>query len=192
MKMKMYDDLEEILITKEQIAEKIEELGRQITADYADDPDPILLVCILKGSVAVFADLMRQIDHACLLDFMVVKSYEDTKSSGDVRIIKDADNSVTGKNVIIVEDIIDSGRTLSNLKAALQLRSPKSLKICTLLDKKDRRLKEITLRPDYCGFSIPDKFVVGYGLDYNQRYRTLPDIGVLKPEIYENLASHKN
>lgn len=191
MKMKMYDDLEEILLTEEQLKTKVEELGAKITADFANDPDPILLVCILKGSVAIFADLMRQIDHECLLDFMVVKSYEDTKSSGDVRIIKDTDNSVTGKNVIIVEDIIDSGRTLSNLKRTLELRSPKTLKICTLLDKPDRRLPEVTLQPDYVGFKIPDKFVVGYGLDYNQRYRTLPDIGVLKPEVYAELSTKK-
>ena len=183
--MKMYEDLEKILITEEEIRTRVAELGRAITEEYKDAPEPIVLVCILKGSVVFFTDLMRQIDHDCRLDFMIVKSYGGgTESSGNVRFVKDLDNSITGKHVVIVEDIIDSGLTLTFLKGNLITRGAKTLKICTLLDKPVRRSPKSTITVDYCGFTIPNEFVVGYGLDYDEKYRNLPDIGVLKPEVY--------
>lgn len=168
---------EEILITKEQLEEKVAELGSQISKDY--EGEPILLVGILKGSVPFMADLMRHIDGDVEIDFMAVSSYGgSTSSSGVVRIIKDLDHDIEGKNVIIVEDIVDSGLTLSYLKAHLLGRNPASLKICTILDKPARRRVEFT--PDYCGFQVEDKFIVGYGLDYNQKYRQLPYISWIK------------
>lgn len=168
---------EEILITKEQLEEKVAELGSQISKDYAGKP--ILLVGILKGSVPFMADLMRHIDGDVEIDFMAVSSYGgSTSSSGVVRIIKDLDHDIEGKNVIIVEDIVDSGLTLSYLKAHLLGRNPASLKICTILDKPARRRVEFT--PDYCGFQVEDKFIVGYGLDYDQKYRQLPYISWIK------------
>ena len=183
--MKLYGDLEKILITADEIKARVAELGQAITEEYRDAPEPIVLVCILKGSVVFFSDLMRQIDHDCRLDFMIVKSYGGgTESSGNVRFVKDLDDSITGKHVVIVEDIIDSGLTLTFLKANLITRGAKSLKICTLLDKPVRRSPRATITVDYSGFTIPNEFVVGYGLDYDERYRNLPDIGVLKPEVY--------
>ena len=168
---------EEILITKEQLEEKVAELGSQISKDY--EGKPILLVGILKGSVPFMADLMRYIDGDVEIDFMAVSSYGgSTSSSGVVRIIKDLDHDIEGKNVIIVEDIVDSGLTLSYLKAHLLGRNPASLKICTILDKPARRRVEFT--PDYCGFQVEDKFIVGYGLDYDQKYRQLPYISWIK------------
>ncbi len=168
---------EEILITKEQLEEKVAELGSQISKDY--EGKPILLVGILKGSVPFMADLMRHIDGDVEIDFMAVSSYGgSTSSSGVVRIIKDLDHDIEGKNVIIVEDIVDSGLTLSYLKAHLLGRNPASLKICTILDKPARRRVEFT--PDYCGFQVEDKFIVGYGLDYDQKYRQLPYISWIK------------
>ncbi len=186
--MAIHEDLDRILITEEQIRARVDELGRAITEDYKDDPDPIVLVCILKGSVVFFSDLMRRIDHDCRLDFMIVKSYgAGTESSGNVRFMKDLDNSITGKHVIIVEDIIDSGRTLTFLRNNLITRGAKTLKICTLLDKPDRRSPKADITVDYCGFTIPNEFVVGYGLDYDEKYRNLPEVGVLKPEVYTNV-----
>ena len=185
--MVLHTDLEKILLTKEEISQRVRELGAAITADYANDPDPIVLVCILKGSVVFYADLMRQIDHDCRLDFMIVKSYgAGTDSSGNVRFVKDLDDSITGKHVIIVEDIIDSGLTLTFLKSNLITRGAKTLRICTLLDKPSRRSPRATISVDYSGFTIPNAFVVGYGLDYNEKYRNMADIGVLKPEVYTN------
>ena len=183
--MQQYKDIEKILITREKIKNRVREMGREITEDYRDAPEPIVLICILKGSVVFFSDLMREIDHDCRLDFMIVKSYiGGTESSGNVRFVKDLDESITGKHAIIVEDIIDSGLTLTFLKANLITRGAKSLKICTLLDKPVRRSPRATITVDYSGFTIPNEFVVGYGLDYDERYRNLPDIGVLKPEVY--------
>lgn len=168
---------EEILITKEQLEEKVSELGAQISKDYAGKP--MLLVGILKGSVPFMADLMRHIDGDVEIDFMAVSSYGgSTSSSGVVRIIKDLDHDIAGKNVIIVEDIVDSGLTLSYLKAHLLGRNPASLKICTILDKPARR--QVDFAPDYCGFQVEDKFIVGYGLDYDQKYRQLPYISWIK------------
>ena len=165
-----------VLIPEEQVEEKIKEMAEQISGDIGDEP--ITLICILKGSVFFSCELAKHIKGPVLLDFMSVSSYgDDTKSSGVVKIIKDLDEPLEGKNVLVVEDIIDSGRTLSYLLENLQARKPKSLKLCTLLDKPERRVVDVNV--DYTGFQIPDEFVVGFGLDYAQRYRNLPYIGVL-------------
>ncbi len=178
----MQNDVEKILLTKEQIAEKVESLGKELSNDFKDEKP--LLVCILKGSVVFFADLIRAISIPIEIDFMSISSYGlSTKSSGEVKIIKDLDTSIENKHIIIVEDIVDSGYTLSYLKRLLFSRNPKSIKICTLLDKKERRVCDI--EPDYVGFDIPDEFIIGYGLDYAEKYRNLSYIGVLKRSIYE-------
>ena len=183
--MKLHEDLERILIAEADIQRRVAELGQAISEEYKDAPEPVVLVCILKGSVVFFSDLMRHIDHDCRLDFMIVKSYGGgTESSGNVRFVKDLDDSITGKHVVIVEDIIDSGLTLTFLKANLITRGAKTLRICTLLDKPMRRSPKADITVDYCGFKIPNEFVVGYGLDYDEKYRNLPEIGVLKPEVY--------
>ena len=171
-----------VLIPEEKAAKRIEEIGRQISEDYAGRQ--VHLICILKGGVFFMCELAKRITVPVSMDFMSVSSYGDgTTSSGIVKIAKDLDEALEGKDVIIVEDIIDSGRTLSYLLENLKSRKPRSLKLCTLLDKPSRRVKEVELH--YCGFSIPDHFVVGYGLDYAERYRNLPYIGVLKPCVYE-------
>lgn len=179
----LYKDLEKVLLTKEEISSKVKELGRQITRDYAGK-SPVM-VCILKGAAVFFSDLIREIDLPLTLDFMAISSYGSaTKTSGVVRILKDLDNDILGKDVIVVEDIVDSGITLNYLQQLLKQRGASSLRIATLLDKPARR-KIPDLRIDYFCFDIPDAFVVGYGLDYDQKYRNLPDIGVLSPRIYE-------
>lgn len=178
----LYKDLERILITKDEIAGKVRELGERITREYCGK-QPVL-VCILKGASVFFADLIREIELPLTLDFMAISSYGSaTKTSGVVRILKDLDNDILGKDVIIVEDIVDTGITLSYLTKILIQRGAKSLKIAALLDKPARR-KVPDLQVDYMCFDIPDAFVVGYGLDYNQTYRNLPDIGILDPKIY--------
>lgn len=177
----MYNDLESILYTKEQLAEAVKKLGQQITKDY-QGKKPVI-VCILKGASVFFVDLIREIDLPLEIDFMVVSSYgASTKSSGEVKLVKDLDRSINGRDVIVVEDIVDSGMTLSFLKRTLLGRGATSLRIATLLDKPARR--RVELEVDYSCFEIPDAFVVGYGLDYNETYRNLPDIGVLSPRIY--------
>ena len=169
----------EVLFTKEQLEKRVSELGAQISKDY--EGKTILLIGILKGSVPFMADLMRHIDGDVEIDFMSVSSYgSSTKSSGVVRIIKDLDKSIEGKDVIIVEDIVDSGLTLSYLKSHLLNRKPASLRVCTMLDKPARRKVDFT--PDYCGFEIEDKFIVGYGLDFDQKFRNLPYISWIKEE----------
>lgn len=179
----LYKDLEKVLITKEGISLKVKELGRRISQDYAGK-SPVM-VCILKGAAVFFSDLIREIDLPLTLDFMAISSYGSaTKTSGVVRILKDLDNDILGKDVIVVEDIVDSGITLNYLQKLLKQRGANSLRIATLLDKPARR-KIPDLRIDYFCFDIPDAFVVGYGLDYDQKYRNLPDIGVLSPRIYE-------
>jgi len=179
----LYKDLDRVLLTREEIAGKVRELGETITRDYRGKAP--VLVCILKGASIFFADLIREIDLPMTLDFMAISSYGSaTKTSGVVRILKDLDKDVVGKDVIIVEDIVDSGVTLSYLKKILAQRGAKSLKVAALLDKPARR-KVPDLQVDYRCFDIPDAFVVGYGLDYDQKYRNLPDIGVLSPRIYE-------
>lgn len=179
---KLYQDLKpELLVNSDELKQRVAEMGRQIAQDYQGEP--IVAVCILKGAAIFFSDLIREIDLPMSIDFMAISSYgSSTKSSGVVRINKDLDKDITGKHVLVVEDIIDSGLTLSFLRENLLTRGAKSIKICTLLDKPDRR--KVDLKVDYKGFVIPDEFVVGYGLDYAEKYRNLPDIGVLRPEIY--------
>lgn len=179
----MLNDIQTILLTEEEIQAKVKELGEQISKDYAGlNP---LVVCVLKGAAPFMSDLMKRITTHIEMDFMAVSSYgSSTVSSGEVRIIKDLDASVEGRHVLIVEDIIDSGLTLNYLLDLLRRRKAESAKIVTLLDKPHNR--KIDLVPDYCGFVIPDEFVVGYGLDYAERYRNLPFIGVLKSEIYND------
>lgn len=179
----MHADIQHVLITEEQIRERVIAIGKQITEDYKGEE--VVLVGIMKGAVVFYADLVRALDLSVKMDFMAISSYgASTKSSGVVRIIKDLDKEIMNKHVIIVEDIVDSGLTLSFLKDNLEKRGTKSLKICVLLDKPERRKAAIEV--DYRGFVIPDEFAVGYGLDYAERYRNLPYIGVLKPEIYTN------
>lgn len=177
----IYNDLERILLTREQIHEAVKKLGQQITKDYADRPP--VMVCILKGAMMFFSDLVREIDLPLTTDFMSISSYgNSTKSSGVVRILKDLDRDISGRDVIVVEDIVDSGLTLSYLTDVLKTRNAASVSIVTLLDKPARR--KVPLTVEYSCFSIPDAFVVGYGLDYDEKYRNLPDIGVLHPRIY--------
>jgi len=178
-----HDDIAKVLITDEEIQRRIGELGAELRRDYADREGDIVLICILKGAVMFFADLARAMDMNLQMEFMGISSYgNEQKTSGIVRITKDIDTSINGKHVIIAEDIMDSGLTLSHLLKLLSSRSPASLKVCCLLDKPSRRETDIT--PDYCGFIIPNEFVVGYGLDYNGFYRNLPYVGVLKPSVY--------
>ncbi|GAE31764.1 hypoxanthine-guanine phosphoribosyltransferase [Halalkalibacter hemicellulosilyticusJCM 9152] len=179
----MKDEIKEVLISEEQIQSKCLELGRQITEEY-EGRFP-LVIGVLKGALPFMADLTKRIDTHLEMDFMDVSSYgKGTVSSGEVKIIKDLDTSVEGRDVLIVEDIIDSGLTLSYLVELFHYRKAKSVKIVTLLDKPDGR--KVDLIPDITGFTVPDAFVVGYGLDYAEKYRNLPYIGVLKPEIYES------
>lgn len=178
----MRDKIEQVLLSEAQIADRVREMGEQITRDYAETPN-VLLIGVLRGVAVFFGDMMRAIDLPVDIDFMSISSYgSSTRSSGVVRILKDLDESITGRHVLILEDIIDSGLTLSYLVRLLQERRPASLEICTLLDKPSRRLIEVPVK--YVGFSIPDQFVVGYGLDYDQKFRNLPFVGVLKPEVY--------
>ena len=166
-----------VWISEEEIDAKVRELGEMISKDYAGKE--LHMICVLKGGVFFMCELAKRINVPVSLDFMSVSSYgNDTKSSGIVRIVKDLDEGIEGKDVLVVEDIIDSGRTLSYLLENLKNRNPKSLKLCTLLDKPDRR--EVKVNVDYTGFSIPDAFVVGYGLDYGQKYRNLPYIGIVE------------
>ncbi len=169
----------EVLLSEEQVNKRIKEIGEQISKDYADKE--VHLVCVLKGGSFFMCELAKRITVPVFLDFMSVSSYgSDTKSSGVVKIIKDLDESMTNKNVLIVEDIVDSGRTLSYLQDMLKQRGAADVKLCTLLDKPERRVVDVEV--DYVGFQIPDEFVVGYGLDYDQKYRNLPYIGVVKFE----------
>ena len=181
----MYDmnrDIDHILVSEQQLRDKVAELGAAISRDYAGRD--LLLVSILKGAVVFMADLMRAVTIPCGIDFMVVSSYggANTTTTGLVKIIKDLDQDLTGKDVLIVEDILDTGVTLSHLVPMLQMRNPNSVKICAILSKPSRRQADI--EPDYKGFDIPDEFVVGYGLDYDEKYRNLPYVGVLKPQVY--------
>lgn len=179
---RMDDDVAEILINEEQLQARVQELGQQISRDYQGQD--LLLVCVLKGAMTFLADLMRQITVPHAIDFMAISSYgASTESSGVVRILKDLDCNIAGRNVLIVEDIIDTGRTLNYIMQMLKTRGPKSLRICSLLSKPSRR--EIDVPVDYIGFEIPNKFVIGYGLDFGEIYRSLPYIGVLKKEKYD-------
>lgn len=179
--MEMRDDIEKILLSEEQIHQRVVELGKQISHDYAGKN--LVMVSILKGAVLFVADLIRAVDIHTQIDFMSVSSFNGgVKSSGAVKIVKDLDISLEGRDLLIVEDILDSGRTLEYISDILSSRGPNSFKICTLLDKPSRR--ESSIVADYVGFVIPDEFVVGYGLDYAEIYRNLPYIGVLKPSVY--------
>lgn len=180
----MSADVERILLSETQLKSIVARIGRQITEDYRDSAHPLILVSVLKGSVVFMGDLMRVIDLPCYIDFMSVSSYgAGTTSSGVVKIVKDLDtNVIEGADLLIVEDILDSGKTLSYLKSVLLARKPASIRICTLLDKPARRT--VDLQADYVGAVIPDAFVVGYGLDYDEKYRNLPYIGILKPCVY--------
>lgn len=167
----------DVMISKEELKKRIEELGSQISKDYKGES--VIAICVLKGAVLFMSDLIRELNVETKIDFMAVTSYgASTKSTGVVRILKDLDSNIEGENVIIVEDIIDSGLTLKYLKDYLLARNPKSLKICTLLDKPERRIADVAA--DYIGFTIENKFIVGYGLDYNQKYRNLPYISYLE------------
>ena len=177
----MKEDVLRVLLSEDEIREKVRELGGKITADYKNSN--LMLVTVLKGAVVFLADLMRQIDVPAEIDFMVVSSYgSGVKSSGVVKIVKDLDVPLAGKDILIVEDILASGLTLSYIKELLESRGPRSIRIATLLDKPSRR--KVDLQADYIGFSVPDEFVIGYGLDYDEKYRNLPYIGILKPEVY--------
>ena len=179
----MVNDIREVLLTKEEIEEVVKELGKKITEDYKGKN--LFLITVLKGAVVFLGDLMRAIEMPCEIEFMVLSSYgSGTTSTGSVKIVKDIDLPLEGKDVLIVEDILDTGFTLSFLYKLLEERKPNSIEICTLLDKPDRRKVEINAK--YIGRKIPDEFVVGYGLDYDEKYRNLPFIGVLKPEVYSN------
>ncbi len=178
----MDQDIDHILVSEEALKAKVTELGAQISRDYAGKQ--LLLVSILKGGVVFMADLMRAVTIPCAIDFMVVSSYggSNTKSTGLVKIIKDLDSDLSGKDVLIVEDILDTGITLSHLMPMLKMRNPNSVRLCTILSKPSRRQAQI--EPDYLGFEVPDEFVVGYGLDYAEKYRNLPYVGVLKSQVY--------
>lgn len=179
----LYNDVEEVLFSEEQLEEKIMQLGKQISEEYKDKEE-LVLVGVLKGANVFMSDLMRKIDIPVTIDFMAVSSYGlSTTSSGVVKIIKDLDHSIEDKHVIIVEDIIDTGLTLHYICENLLSRKPKSLKICTLLDKPERR--KVEMKVDYKGFDIPDEFIIGYGIDYAEKYRNLPFVGILKREVYE-------
>ena len=185
--MKDYRDyLDEILIDEEQLQSRIRELGQEISADYADDD--LLLICILRGGVLFLTDLMRELTVPHSIDFMAVSSYGvgARQSKGQVRITLDLTTSIAGRNVLLVEDIIDSGNTIASVLELLNLRRPKSLKVCTLLDKAERRESEVPI--DYRGFEIPNKFVFGYGLDLDEYYRNLRFIGVLRPDKVSEFA----
>ena len=178
----MYKDFESVLVSKEALQNRISELAKQLDRDY-ENSNP-LLICILKGSVFFTADLLKAMSIHCEMEFMAVSSYgSNTQTSGEVKMIKDLSVPIQGRDVIIIEDIIDTGNTLSYLKRLLLQRNPKSVKICTLLDKPERR--KVDLSADYVGFVIPDEFAVGYGLDYNEKYRTFDEVYVLKREVYE-------
>ena len=182
MAYNMRDDIKEVYFTEEQLRDKVRELGARITEDYRGK-NP-LIVSVLKGSVVFMADLMRAISVPASIDFMSVTSYgKGVKTSGVVRIIKDLDEELDGRDILIVEDILDSGMTLSYLKEHIMAKGARSIRIATLLDKPERR--RVDIHPDYSCFSVPDEFVVGYGLDYAEKYRNLPYVGILKPCVYE-------
>ena len=178
----MENDILNVLISEEELAKKVQEIGAQISKDY--EGKNLMMVSVLKGSVVFMADLMCAVTVPAEIDFMSVSSYgSGAKTSGVVKIIKDLDIELAGRDLLIVEDILDSGLTLSYIKKILMERGPRSIKICTLLDKPERRKADIFA--DYSGFEVPDEFVVGYGLDFAEKYRNLPYIGVLKPSVYE-------
>ena len=178
----MDKDIQQILLTEEQIQNRIEELGQILTKEY-EGKDPIV-VGVLKGVVVFYADMVRRIKTPCQMDFMWISSYAGTNSTGNMVVRKDVSADIKGRHVLILEDIFDTGNSLNYTVKHLLSKEPASLKICTLLDKPERRNPAVTLQADYVGFTIPNAFVVGYGLDYNEHYRNLPYVGILKPEVY--------
>ena len=180
--MSIRDEVKRVLITEEQIRERCQELGRQITKEYSERNEKPLLVALLRGSVPFLAELMKYIDLDIQYDFMDVTSYAGTKSTGDIRIIKDLETSAEGEDILIVEDIIDTGRTINAVMGMFRNKGAHSVRVVTLLDKPDRRVLDV--EADYVGFEIDDYFVVGFGLDYNQRFRALPFVGIPKEEVY--------
>ena len=179
----MLNDVEKVLISEEQLRERIAELGEQLTRDYADK-NPIV-IGVLKGVVVFYADMVRQIKTHFEMSFMTLHSYCGTDSTGTLQVLQDLNVDIEGRHVLILEDIFDTGNSLDFTYRHLQSKNPASIKICTLLDKPSRRKPGITLQADYVGFTIDNYFVIGYGLDYNEHYRNLPFIGILKPEVYE-------
>ena len=179
----MEQDIQKILITEEQLRTRIAQLGQQLTQDYAGKTP--VIVGVLKGVVVFYADMIRQIKVPCQMDFMWISSYQGTNSTGMMEVKRDVTADIKDRHVLILEDIYDTGNSLDFTYRHLMAKQPASLKICTLLDKPERRKPGITLKPDYVGFTVPNEFVVGYGLDYNELYRYLPYVGVLKPEVYE-------
>ena len=180
----MERDVQEILITEQQLRDKVQELADQLYQEYADK-NPVF-VGVLKGVVVFYADFIRAFKAPCQLDFMWISSYAGTQSTGNMLVRQDVSADLKGRHVVILEDIYDTGNSLSFVYQHLLSKEPASLKICTLLDKPDRRKPGITLQADYTGFVIPNAFVIGYGLDYNEKYRNLPYVGILKPEVYQN------
>ena len=178
----MLNDIQKVLVSEEQIKARIAELGKEMSAFYADK-DPIV-VGVLKGVVVFYADMIRQLTVPCQLDFMRISSYKGTTSTGNMQVRQDLSTDIAGRHVLILEDIFDTGNSLDFTVRHLQGRNPASIRICTLLDKPERRNPAVTLQADWVGFTVPNEFVVGYGLDYNEKYRNLPFVGVLKPETY--------
>lgn len=178
----MDKDILEVLLSQEQIAARIAQLGRELATDYADKTP--IFVGVLKGAVVFFADLLRAFNAPCQADFLWISSYRGTHSTGTIEVRQDVASDLTGRHVVIVEDILDTGRSLDFACRHLRAKGAASVKVCTLLDKPDGRLPDIPLQADYVGFSIPNAFVVGYGLDYDELYRNLPYVGILKPEVY--------
>ncbi len=179
----MLNDIKEIMYTEEQIQKRIEELGEELTRDYAGK-NPVI-IGVLKGVVVFYADMVRQIRVPCEMNFMTISSYSGTRTTGNIQVRQDVTVDLKDRHVLILEDIFDTGNSLSFVYDHLMQHQPASLKICTLLDKPTRRKPGVTLKADYVGFTIPDAFVVGYGLDYNEYYRNLPFVGILKPEVYQ-------
>lgn len=179
----MYDVVEKVLVTQEEIVARCKELGKQISQDYKEKGEVPLLVALLKGSVPFLAEIIKHIDLEIEFDFMDVSSYQGTRSIGDIKIVKDLDCSVKDVSILLVEDIVDTGRTLKEVTRLLKNKGAKEVKVVSLLDKPECRVADI--KPEYIGFRIPNEFVIGFGLDYNQKYRNYPFVGVLKPEIYE-------
>lgn len=178
----MHKDIQQILLSQEQIKARIDELGQALMAEYADK-NPVF-VGVLKGVVVFYADMIRAFDAPCQLDFMWISSYEGTQSTGNIRVRQDVAADLRGRHVVVLEDILDTGRSLKFVCDHLRSKGVASLKVCTLLDKPDGRLPDVKMEADYVGFSIPNAFVVGYGLDYDEQYRNLPYVGILKPEAY--------
>ena len=179
----MHQDIERILLTEAQIKDRINQLGKELTADYAGK-EPVF-VGVLKGVVVFYADMVRAFDDHCQMDFMWISSYHGTQSSGSICVKQDVKSDLRGRHVVILEDILDTGRSLQFVVQHLKDKGAASVRICTLLDKPEGRAPGIDLRADYVGFTIPNAFVVGYGLDYNEKYRNLPYVGILKPCVYE-------